>query len=268
MPLEQATYIDTLQPDWPTGSDPLSAGDDHIRQIKKTLQNTFPNINGEIVATPEVLNNLAQITWRTLDENPSQYPYAGYWQADDPAGTGAAAITSANLSAAMANAVPSSVVSWEMVQNLIYPIHSVLVSTNSANPADYLGFGTWTQRPGSVYGAGGVTDGMGATWNVPAGAIAGNLRVQTGHIVGSDLPLAIDSAGDHAHSYTQYATNNDTSTEGGGAPISTTGNTTGTTGNAGAHVHTGKVTIGAGGATEGSQFVSPGYAFYVWERTA
>jgi len=41
MGLESATYISDLVTTNPTASDPKSAGDDHLRLIKSTLQNTF-----------------------------------------------------------------------------------------------------------------------------------------------------------------------------------------------------------------------------------
>lgn len=44
MGLESATYINDLNTSNPTGSDLRSEGDDHLRLIKKTLKNTFPNI--------------------------------------------------------------------------------------------------------------------------------------------------------------------------------------------------------------------------------
>jgi len=58
MPLESATYISDLEPEWPLGTDPRSAGDDHIRMTKQSLQNTFPNINAPIKGTPTQINDL------------------------------------------------------------------------------------------------------------------------------------------------------------------------------------------------------------------
>lgn len=63
MPLESATYISGLNSSNPVGvSDPKSQGDDHLRLIKATLLNTFPNINGAMTATEEELNLLAGST--------------------------------------------------------------------------------------------------------------------------------------------------------------------------------------------------------------
>lgn len=44
MPLETVTNgIQDLNPSWPTGTDPKSQGDDHMRNTKQAVQLTFPN---------------------------------------------------------------------------------------------------------------------------------------------------------------------------------------------------------------------------------
>ena len=56
MALESTTYIDGLVATNPTGTDPRSQGDDHIRLVKSTLRSTFPNITGAVTATHTELN--------------------------------------------------------------------------------------------------------------------------------------------------------------------------------------------------------------------
>lgn len=52
MGLESASYINELVITNPVGNtDPKSQGDDHLRLIKKTLKNTFPNISGAVTAS-------------------------------------------------------------------------------------------------------------------------------------------------------------------------------------------------------------------------
>lgn len=46
MGLENPTYIEDLNDNWPLASDPVSEGDDHTRNIKMTLQASFPGTNG------------------------------------------------------------------------------------------------------------------------------------------------------------------------------------------------------------------------------
>jgi len=56
MGLETGTYINDLVATNPLGTDPKSAGDDHIRLIKATLKATFPNITGAMTKTQTELN--------------------------------------------------------------------------------------------------------------------------------------------------------------------------------------------------------------------
>lgn len=59
MALESATYINQLREDAPSGLDPKSQGDDHLRLIKGALKRTFPKIDAEVTATPAQLNALS-----------------------------------------------------------------------------------------------------------------------------------------------------------------------------------------------------------------
>jgi len=60
MSLENATYVAQLDKDWPTGTDLVSQGDDHLRLIKSVLQNSFPvNLNVPIV--PNTTDNNGKV---------------------------------------------------------------------------------------------------------------------------------------------------------------------------------------------------------------
>jgi microcystin-dependent protein len=56
VPLETATHINGLDPANPASGDVVSQGDDHLRLIKSTLRNTFPNVTGAVTATQAQLN--------------------------------------------------------------------------------------------------------------------------------------------------------------------------------------------------------------------
>ena len=62
MTVESVTYINDLEPDRPRGSDRISQGDDHIRNLKKAIKQTFPNIDGEVSASDEEINYLVGLT--------------------------------------------------------------------------------------------------------------------------------------------------------------------------------------------------------------
>ena len=61
MALENGTYVNSLVPANPASTDGLAQADDHIRLIKSTLQNTFPNLTGAVTATQADLNNTTSI---------------------------------------------------------------------------------------------------------------------------------------------------------------------------------------------------------------
>lgn len=63
MGLEAGTYISDLVTTNPVGaSDAKSQGDDHLRLIKATLKNTFPNITGAMTLTHTQLNEAARLS--------------------------------------------------------------------------------------------------------------------------------------------------------------------------------------------------------------
>lgn len=57
MPLENATSLATLNPEYPLGTDPVASADDHIRLIKSVLKKTFPNVVSPITVSQDDLNN-------------------------------------------------------------------------------------------------------------------------------------------------------------------------------------------------------------------
>lgn len=66
MALESVTNIDDLNAANPVVGDPVSEGDDHIRNIKTALTTDFPNISGVMSATHTELNALYGVTAGTV----------------------------------------------------------------------------------------------------------------------------------------------------------------------------------------------------------
>lgn len=59
MPLENlvgAKYIDSLNENWPAGTDLPDAGDDHLRGIKNVLKRSFPGVTGPVTLTQDQIN--------------------------------------------------------------------------------------------------------------------------------------------------------------------------------------------------------------------
>lgn len=66
MPLETAQYINQLDAANPLGSDPIAAGDDHLRLIKAAIKATFPSITGPVNLTQAQINDLLQKAGGTM----------------------------------------------------------------------------------------------------------------------------------------------------------------------------------------------------------
>jgi len=103
MSVETATYISQLDSAKPAGTDLKSEGDDHLRLIKTTLENTFTGITGAITSTQDELNQLtgAHVTTTELNHlagycsvEPETNTTSALCEALDPAGTWYPATTS------------------------------------------------------------------------------------------------------------------------------------------------------------------------------
>lgn len=57
MPLEAATFIDSLVPTNPANADPVQQGSDHLRLIKSSIKSSFPNISAAVTATAAQINS-------------------------------------------------------------------------------------------------------------------------------------------------------------------------------------------------------------------
>ena len=69
MTVEAAGFIDDIDPTQPPGTDNFSEGDNHLRNFKKSVQDSLPNISGAMTATHTELNNLDGYTGNTADLN-------------------------------------------------------------------------------------------------------------------------------------------------------------------------------------------------------
>jgi len=98
MGLEAATLIHQLDPANPVGgSDPKSQGDDHIRLLKTTIQNTFANVDGAVTSSHTELNKLTGVTATTAELNKLAGLTATTAELNKLAGT-AAGLTAVELS--------------------------------------------------------------------------------------------------------------------------------------------------------------------------
>lgn len=63
------THVSDLNPQFPTETDALMQGDNHIRNIKQALKNTFPNLTAPVTPTQAQINKLADVTVSAAELN-------------------------------------------------------------------------------------------------------------------------------------------------------------------------------------------------------
>jgi hypothetical protein len=141
MGLETGTYIDSLNTSNPGATDSVAQGDDHIRLIKSTIKNTFPNITGAMTATHTELNLLDGCTANTTELNYVDVATLGTVEASKAVTADSnkdiTGIRNLTVTGTITN---SSIISLSDV----YPVGSVYINASVAtNPATLLGFGTW-----------------------------------------------------------------------------------------------------------------------------
>ncbi|EDS6805993.1 hypothetical protein AZH90_003232 [Salmonella enterica subsp. enterica serovar Legon] len=270
MPIESATVISELNPDWPVGaSDFVSQGDDQLRMLKKVLQNTLPNATAPITTTPDKINGLTDHLYYSEGDGTDSNPAMIATTNNSPDSPAPLAMTTQSPSSIVMSANPYYAINWGVIINAVFPVGCQYTShTDSRNPYDILGFGTWEPIVGLIAGVGSAADNNSYTQNYSLGYQPGWWRVGNAQIVGQQLPvqLTMDPVDPHSHGEGEinsfYNDSGHTATVPGDGP--------GLTGSAGGHTPTGtgSVTIGSGGFTDGTPFYNPYYGAYIWKRTA
>ena len=156
MGLETGTYIDSLNTSNPGATDSVAQGDDHIRLVKSTIKNTFPNVTGAMTATHTELNLLDGCTANTTELNYVDIATLGTVEASKAVTADSnkdiTGIRNLTVTGTITN---SSIISLSDV----YPVGSIYINaSDGTNPGTLLGFGTWV-----AFGAGRVPVGIDAT---------------------------------------------------------------------------------------------------------
>lgn len=270
MPIENATVISELNPDWPVGaSDFVSQGDDQLRMLKKVLQNTFPAATAPITTTPDKINGLTDHLYYSEGDGTDSNPAMIATTNNSPDVPAPLAMTTQSPSSIVMSSNPYYVLNWGVIINSVFPVGCQYTShTDSRNPHDILGFGTWEPIVGLIAGVGSATDCQGYAQNYSAGYQPGFWRVQNFHVVHTeyDVSLTMDAVPPHAHpEATINSFYNDS-----GHTATVPGDGAGSTGSAGGHTPTGTghLTIGEGTPTDSTAFFNPYYGAYIWTRTA
>ena len=80
MTAEIVEYISDLDEEKPKGSDKISYGDDHIRNIKRALKETFPDIDGPVNVDQDKLNEIpAQLPVAPTEEGSMLHNEGDVW---------------------------------------------------------------------------------------------------------------------------------------------------------------------------------------------
>lgn len=146
------TYISDLNPQFPTETDALMQGDNHIRNVKQALRATFPNVNAPVTPTPAQINKLASVTVSAAEIN-----------------------TLAGLDGNVASLIADLAASAALALDQLIPVGTVLEYAGNTLPSggnwqwadggelNRLEFATLFARTGTSHGAGNGT----TTFNKP-----------------------------------------------------------------------------------------------------
>ena len=158
-------YIDDLDASLPGATDPLSQADDHLRNIKSVLKQTFPNINGPVTSTqaeldapravPAINGDGTNATFNTGIDAAKIKTLVGI---NEPAittdGTNVSLYSGID-SAAIRTAIGAQASFTPTTALDVYPVGSIYTTVEAAfDPATAFG-GTW-----EVFGAGKVLVGL------------------------------------------------------------------------------------------------------------
>ena len=143
MGLETGTYIDSLNTSNPGATDSVAQGDDHIRLVKSTIKNSFPNITGAMTATHTELNLLDGCTANTTELNYVDVATLGTAEASKALTVDASLDVTGIRNLTVTGDVSNASGTLTTLQ-AVYPVGSIYINAAvSTNPGTLLGFGTW-----------------------------------------------------------------------------------------------------------------------------
>lgn len=175
----------------------------------------------------------------------------------------------------------SKIVDVTSLVNTIYPVGSILMSTNAANPSTYLNVGTW-----EAWGSGRVPVGVNTSdtdFNTPNknGGSKSNSYTPSGSLNGTVASHALGVDEIPSHSHVQWGRSDSISVQGGGSdgdykaiytahmhilPPTVTGGNTGLTGGGQGHSHDFSGSLN--GDAQDISTIQPYVTCYMWRRTA
>ena len=238
MGLETGTYIDSLNTSNPGATDSVAQGDDHIRLLKSTIKNSFPNITGAMTATHTELNLLDGCTANTTELNYVDVATLGTVEASKAVTADSNKDITGIRNLTVTGDVSNASGTLTTLQ-AVYPVGSIYINAAVAtNPGTLLGFGTW-----AAFGAGRVIVGLNASdSDFDTAQETGGTKTHT---------LTIDEMPAHTHDVTMSTSDTDNNNLSEGDTSGTSSFTTSSTGGGQAHNN-----------------LQPYIVAYMWRRTA
>lgn len=287
MTVEVASFLTEMNVTYPRSGDLIKEGDDHIRLIKRILQQTFAGFNSYVTISSTSMNNMDKNFKYSSDStdiggsvffNGSQktinFNKGGV-------GSNRNIVTGVPLprdgSAGLTDAV-----SRDYLENkggagrAVWPVGSIYISATDSNPASTLGFGSWTQfAPGRVLmGVGTGNDGS-DTVNIQSPLTQGGkyyhqltVGEMPAHAHGHDIGGTAISNGAHQHGLQMGVSTASPEGQGDWDAARMDWGSRGTTTVAGAHEHALRITGGifSQGGNQKHNNIQPFITVYMWRR--
>lgn len=197
-----ANYINELNRAYPRNRDLIKEGDDHIRLLKSTIQNTFPGVTGAVEASSAKLNTMNKTF--TYEDDLLQINDSFELKKGKSCSMGGAVINNVGDPKEKTDAVNLQ----SLQGTLVWPVGSIFMTVDSRNPRDILGFGNW-----SKFAAGRVIIGTGSTTDVSSNTQTFVNEQKGGEflhtITADELPshthtakeVVIEEGGKHRHNF-------------------------------------------------------------------
>lgn len=271
-----ANFISDLNKAYPRNQDLIKEGDDHIRLIKSTLQNTFPGIDKALKPDADKINKLHSTF--TYDSDTLKINNSTTFDDDLELDFGGNKLTNVGDPED-----EMDVVNLRSLQgSLMWPIGSIFMTVDSRNPNAILGFGKWEKFAEGrvIVGTGSTTDSNNEFRTVvnesKGGAYAVTLSTDQLPTHTHEAEVEIEEGGFHSHQLysgggssgprnaisidAPYKEGHDFRGNGGsGDPRTEHG---------GGHDHKGKITIKESGKGKKFDIIPPFMACNIWVRKA
>lgn len=264
-----ANFISELNRTFPRNRDLIKEGDDHIRLIKSTLQNTFPGITSAVNLTSEKMNKLDKTfvyEEETVNINSSLKMAEGL-----SCDVGGAVIENVGDPKTDTDAVNLR----SLQGSLVWPVGSIFMTVDSRNPNVILGFGSWSKFAAGrvIIGTGSTTDSLGNAGSFVNEQRGGDFSVK---LTENQLPAhkhsleggSTKTDGNHKHAFKQLQIASPSPDTKHNSKMAQYNEVTYYTENDGAHKHALEGETSSTGKNASVNNIQPFIACNIWVRNA